>query len=214
MKNAAESAKTTDDVATRVAKLEAEIVALRIMVGALEAAVIARPSLAPDGVDAAPAGDDDLKARVRAIEVQIGALTRQMDTFLGKKSPKPKVAAPDTKPEAAKEEEAAKAAAIYVDLHPAFTVNLQGKSKARFLQASVQVLTREPKVEEQIKQHSPMIRNQLMLLFSGKTSQDLRTVEGKETLQNEARSAIENVLKSESGKGGVEAVFFTSFVMQ
>jgi len=112
------------------------------------------------------------------------------------------------------DEEAAKAAAIYVDLHPAFTVNLQGKSKARFLQASVQVLTREPKVEEQIKQHSPMIRNRLMLLFSGKTSQDLSTVEGKETLQQEARSAIENVLKAENSEGGVEAVFFTSFVMQ
>ena len=112
------------------------------------------------------------------------------------------------------EQEAAKAAAIYVDLHPAFTVNLQAKSKARFLQASVQVLTREPKVEEQIKQHSPMIRNRLMLLFSGKTSQELSTVEGKETLQQEARSAIENVLKAETSKGGVEAVFFTSFVMQ
>lgn len=110
-----ESSKTTDDVATRVARLEAEISALRIMVGALEAAVIARPSLAPDGVDATPAGDDDLKGRVRGLEVQIGALTRQMDTFLSKLNemseaapadktmPKPKVAAPDPKPERAKE---------------------------------------------------------------------------------------------------------------
>ena len=112
------------------------------------------------------------------------------------------------------EEEATRAAAIYVDLHPAFTVNLQGKSKARFLQASVQVLTREAEVEQQIKQHTPMIRNKLMLLFSGKTSQELSTVEGKETLQREARSAIEKVLKSENSEGGVEAVFFTSFVMQ
>ncbi|MDJ0890158.1 MAG: flagellar basal body-associated FliL family protein [Gammaproteobacteria bacterium] len=112
------------------------------------------------------------------------------------------------------EEEEAKGEAIYVDLHPAFTVNLQGKSKARFLQASVQVLTREPEVEQQIKQHAPMIRNKLVMLFSAKTSQELRTLEGKESLQNEARSAIENVLKAERGEGGVEAVFFTSFVMQ
>ncbi len=112
------------------------------------------------------------------------------------------------------EEKAAKAAAIYVDLHPAFTINLQSKSKARFLQASVQVLTRDAEVEAQIKQHSPMIRNKLMLLLSGKTSQELSTVEGKETLQQEARSAIDKVLKSENSKGGVEAVFFTSFVMQ
>ena len=77
----AQEADATDDVAARVAKLEAEIAALRIMVGALEAAVLARPSLAPDGVDAAPAGTDDFKARVRALEVQIGALNKQLDKF-------------------------------------------------------------------------------------------------------------------------------------
>ena len=131
-------------------------------------------------------------------------------------APQEKVASEDEDDEDFEEEaeEQSRGEAIYVDLHPAFTVNLQGKSKARYLQASVQVLTREPEVEAQIKQHAPMIRNKLVMLFSGKTSQDLRTVEGKEQLQNEARSAIEGVLKSEDGDGGVEAVFFTSFVMQ
>jgi len=112
------------------------------------------------------------------------------------------------------EEDASKGAAIYVDVPPAFTVNLQGNSKARFLQVSVQALTRESDVEASIKQHLPMIRNKLVLLFSGKTSQELGTIEGKETLRKEARAAIQTVLKSETGKGGVEAVFFTSFVMQ
>ncbi len=115
--------------------------------------------------------------------------------------------------ELAELEEEKRGEAIYVDLHPAFTVNLQSKSQARFLQASVQVLTRDAKVEEAIKRHSPMIRNKLVLLFSGKTSQELRTSEGKQTLQNQARSAIDEVLISETGDGGVEAVFFTSFVM-
>ncbi len=134
--------------------------------------------------------------------------------FIGALGPEEKVASEDDEDYEEEEEEETRAEAIYVDLHPAFTVNLQGKSKARFLQASVQVLTREPQVEEQIKQHSPMIRNKLVMLFSGKTSQELRTIEGKEALQNEARSAIDGVLKAENGKGGVEAVFFTSFVMQ
>ena len=97
--------------------------------------------------------------------------------FTGAFAPAEKVASEDDEDFEEEEEEETKGQAIYVDLHPAFTVNLQGKSKARFLQASVQVLTREPKVEEQIKQHSPMIRNKLVMLFSGKTSQDLRTVE-------------------------------------
>ncbi len=135
--------------------------------------------------------------------------------FIGALGPEEKVASEDDEDyEEDEEETETRAEAIYVDLHPAFTVNLQGKSKARFLQASVQVLTREPEVEEQIKQHSPMIRNKLVMLFSGKTSQELRTIEGKEALQNEARSAIDGVLKAENGEGGVEAVFFTSFVMQ
>ena len=59
-----------------------------------------------------------------------------------------------------------------------------------------------------------MIRNKLVLLFSAKTSQELSTSEGKDTLRKDAKKAIQKVLKSETGKGGVEAIFFTSFVMQ
>ncbi len=116
--------------------------------------------------------------------------------------------------DAEEEEGESKGAAIYVDVPPAFTVNLAGKSNARFLQVSVQALTRDPDVEVSIKQHLPMIRNKLVLLFSAKTSQELSTSEGKDGLRKEARKAIQKVLKSETGQGGVEAVFFTSFVMQ
>ena len=112
------------------------------------------------------------------------------------------------------DEEESRGEAIYVNVPPAFTVNLLGESKARFLQVSVQALTRDAEVEVNIKRHLPMIRNKLVLLFSGKTSQEIGTSEGKETLRKEAKAAIQKVLKSETGKGGVEAVFFTSFVMQ
>jgi len=116
--------------------------------------------------------------------------------------------------EPGEEEEEPRGEAIYVDVPPAFTVNLLGESKARFLQVSVQALTRDAEVEANIKRHLPMIRNKLVLLFSGKTSQDLGTSDGKENLRKEAKAAIQKVLKSETGKGGIEAVFFTSFVMQ
>ncbi len=104
--------------------------------------------------------------------------------------------------------------AIYVALDPPFTVNLQGKSKARFLQIALQTLTREPDVEQQIKQHRPVIRNNLVLLLSSKTSQDLSTREGKEKLQKEALSTVQKVLRDATGDEGVEAILFTSFVMQ
>lgn len=104
--------------------------------------------------------------------------------------------------------------AIYVELSPAFTVNFHGTHGARFLQISVEAMTREPKVRELLKQHMPMIRNQLVLLFSSQSAEELATREGKEKLLQDTLTTIQKVLERETGTGGVEAVFFTSFVMQ
>lgn len=104
--------------------------------------------------------------------------------------------------------------AIYVALEPSFTVNLQSGSKARYLQIAVQVLVREPELEEALKTHSPAVRSQLLLLFSGKTSQDLSSVEGKQALQKETLDSIQKAIKDATGLEGIEAVLFTSFVMQ
>ncbi|MCP4040814.1 MAG: flagellar basal body protein FliL [Gammaproteobacteria bacterium] len=104
--------------------------------------------------------------------------------------------------------------AIYIPLDPAFTVNLQESGKSRFLQVSVQALTRESGVDEQIQKHGPVIRNNLVLLFSSKTAEELKTLQGKEKLQKEVLSTVQKVLMDATGEEGVEAVFFTSFVMQ
>ena len=104
--------------------------------------------------------------------------------------------------------------AVYVSIQPPFTVNFSGNSQARFLQVGVDVMTRDPAVEEELKRHMPVIRNNLVLLFSSKTSSELVTAEGKQALQNEALSSIQKVLEDETGNKGVEAVYFTSFVMQ
>ncbi len=122
----------------------------------------------------------------------------------------------ETVAEDALEEEqvAEKKEAVYVALDPPFTVNLQGGSKAGFLQISLQVLTREAGVEEELKKHGPVIRNNLVLLLSSKTSQELKSREGKEKLRKEALSAVQKVLEDAIGNKGVEAILFTSFVMQ
>ena len=75
-------------------------------------------------------------------------------------------------------------------------------------------MVRESDLEEAIQSHAPAIRNQLVLLFSGKTSQELTTLEGKQALQKEALTTIQTVLKDAAGLEGVESVLFTSFVMQ
>lgn len=105
-------------------------------------------------------------------------------------------------------------AAIYIPIDPAFVVNFASQGKARFLQVTVEVMTREPEVPEKIKLHMPVIRNNLMLLFSNQTYDKVSTLEGKEALREEALTVVQEILETETGDPGVEAVYFTSFVMQ
>jgi len=112
------------------------------------------------------------------------------------------------------EETAASGEAYYFSLDPPFVVNFTGKSRARFLQVSIEGLTRDGKVKENITKHFPQVRNNLVLLLSSKTYDELITQEGKAALRKQVLKEIQKVLEAETGKEGVEDVFFTSFVMQ
>ena len=109
---------------------------------------------------------------------------------------------------------AAQGEAVYFSLDPPFVVNFSGKSRARFLQVSIEGLTRSAKVKEDITKHFPQIRNNLVLLLSAQTYDELSTQEGKAALRKSVLKEIQKVLENETGKEGVEDVFFTSFVMQ
>ncbi len=104
--------------------------------------------------------------------------------------------------------------AVYFSLDPPFIVNFTGKSRARFLQVSIEGLTRDAKVKEDITKHFPQVRNNLVLLLSGQTYENLNTQEGKATLRKQVLKEVQKVLEAETGKEGVEDVYFTSFVMQ
>ncbi len=106
------------------------------------------------------------------------------------------------------------APAIYISLDPAFVVNFAEGSRARFLQVTVDVMTRNNQVEQHIRTHMPVIRNNLVLLFSSQTYEAVSTLEGKEALREEALNVIQKILEEETGDPGIEAVYFTSFVMQ
>ncbi len=102
----------------------------------------------------------------------------------------------------------------YVPLDPAFVVNFSGDTDVRFLQITVELGTRDVDVREQIREHRPAIRNNLVMLFGSQDPVELNTREGKEKLRAETLAEVQKVLKQETGDKGVEKVFFTSFVMQ
>jgi flagellar protein FliL len=103
--------------------------------------------------------------------------------------------------------------AVYFEFKP-FTVNLSADDTVGFLQVQIQVLTYYDEVAAQLEKHTPLIRNNLTLLFAQQKSIDLRTPEGKQDLQKKVLETIQGVI-NKYGKGGeVDNVFFTNFVMQ
>ena len=105
--------------------------------------------------------------------------------------------------------------AIYVEFEPPFVVNFDAKGVMRFLQVSIQVMTRDHETSEMIKQHDPKIRNNMLLLLGSQTYDTISTVEGKETLRKQALDIIAKIVGEEGGESKkVEDLYFTSFVMQ
>jgi flagellar FliL protein len=105
--------------------------------------------------------------------------------------------------------------AIYVEFQPPFVVNFDAKGVMRFLQVSMQVMTRDHETSELIKLHDPKIRNNMLLLLGSQTIDTISTMEAKEELRKKALETIAKIVEDEGGEGKkVEDLFFTSFVMQ
>jgi flagellar protein FliL len=120
----------------------------------------------------------------------------------GKKDKKGKAAAP-------------KLPALYVKYEPPFVVNFDAKGVMRFLQVSMEAMTRDAHTEELIKQNEPKIRNNMLLLLGSQTYDTISTMEGKEELRKKALEIIAKVVDEEGGEAKkVEDIYFTSFVMQ
>ena len=119
----------------------------------------------------------------------------------------------DTK--AAEEEEAEPVAErSYWPLEPPFVLNFEGRSKARYMQIGLEVVTTNDKAFAAVKKHLPVIRNEIVLLLSGQKYEEMVTPEGKEQLRAELIETVNNVLKQHKVKKGIENIYFTSFVMQ
>ncbi|HTV51254.1 MAG TPA: flagellar basal body-associated FliL family protein [Steroidobacteraceae bacterium] len=121
---------------------------------------------------------------------------------------------------AAKPDGKAKAAAptgpaLYVLLDPPFVTNFEADQAVRFLQITVQVMSHDPATVEIVKANDPVIRNDLLLLFGNQKYTDLASRDGKERLRAQALEAVRRVVATNGGKPErVDAIYFTSFVMQ
>ena len=110
---------------------------------------------------------------------------------------------------------AKKGTPTYFKFDPAFVVNFGGEGSARYLQVTVEAMSRDPKVIEELKVDEPAVRNDLVMLFSAQDNATLMSADGKDKLRASTLDAVRKVLNAEGSNGkALEAVYFTSFVIQ
>jgi len=104
--------------------------------------------------------------------------------------------------------------AVYFSFDPPLIVNFDDQQAVRFLQLQIDVMARDDKVLEAVKLHSPVIRNNLLMVMNGRDYKSLMSREGKEALRQDCLKEVQKILKKETGAPGIEDLYFTSFVVQ
>ncbi len=102
----------------------------------------------------------------------------------------------------------------YYKFSPAFIVNIPSNGRLRFLQIEVQLMAKNEEELKMIEAYAPVIRNDLITLFSSQNYDDLLTPDGKENLRKSSLTVSRKILKENAGKPCVEQVLFTNFVTQ
>ncbi len=102
----------------------------------------------------------------------------------------------------------------YLPLDPALVVSFEDQNAIRFLQVTVEVMARDDAAIEAVTTHTPVIRNNLLMLMGGRTLTDLTTREGKEQLRQDALKEVQSILEKFGAKANIEDLYFTSFVVQ
>ncbi len=103
---------------------------------------------------------------------------------------------------------------LYFAMEPRFIVSFSDQSKARYMQFSLQVMTRDDEVIELLKQHMPAVRSSLLLMTGSQNSEKVSTREGKEKLLEDITEDINATLDNVAGMSGVESTYFDYFVVQ
>ena len=110
--------------------------------------------------------------------------------------------------EAAKQEEPI---IEYLEMSPKFTVNLAEPKK--YLLINVQLLAEGEAAIAKIKKHLPALRHELIMLFSGRPADSLKTMQQREALRQEALIVLGKALDRHETSDGLRDVLFTEFLI-
>jgi flagellar FliL protein len=103
---------------------------------------------------------------------------------------------------------------IYYTLADNLVVNFRSPGGTRFLQVGINLMTYDKEGAHKLEKHAPVLRSNLILLLSDQSQETLLSRDGKEALRAEALAEVRRAMTELDGHPVVEALYFTSFVMQ
>lgn len=120
----------------------------------------------------------------------------------------------DGKDEASDQPAAAAVPAAHYMALENMVVNFAQRGVARYLQVEMQLMAHDPAVFALVEQHMPVIRNDLLVLLSSVSYEQVNHAQGKDELNQAILETINRILQEQAGSEGIQAVYFTHFIMQ
>lgn len=105
-------------------------------------------------------------------------------------------------------------AELYLPLEPAFVVNFRDDDSLRYLQVGVTLMSHDQDAINVAKAADPVLRDGLVSLFSNQKFTIISDAAGREKLQEQALATVRKIVQARLGRPGIDALYFTSFVMQ
>jgi flagellar FliL protein len=78
---------------------------------------------------------------------------------------------------------------------------------------NVQLLTDGAEAIEKIKKHMPAVKHELIMLFSGRPSDSIQTMEQREALRKETVAVMQKTLDKYEKNSGFRDAFFSEFLI-
>lgn len=127
-----------------------------------------------------------------------------------------KAGAHDSEKDKKNDKKKEKVESFYTPIDPGFVIQLPGAKEEEtvILQIDVTVMTSTKETSDIIKNNIPLIRNDLIKLFSVQNPKALKTPEGREKLQEESKTVINSILNEHGINAKIDEVLFTNILVQ
>jgi len=103
---------------------------------------------------------------------------------------------------------------IFLAMEPAFVVTLRDGDTLRYLQVGVTLMAHDQAAITVAKDVDPILRDGLVSLFSNQKFDVVSETAGRDKLQADALAEVRRIVQKRLGRPGIDALYFTSFVIQ